>query len=404
MNLKEMKNKREKNAYTQNSSRGKDRPGFTLAEVLVGGSIMVVVILATLSLYMRSNQITVDQQQFAEMQQDVRSSMFFVSRDARSAGVGLTSAIQGYFLEGTDSYSPAPEESDALKILGNFDNPLSLIIESYSGGEGGGSATAFLYDWALENSPYPCPDFYNNRVVMIISTNPLCPNCFTFRYIGHNSTYGCGSGTEHFNMEPGQSELNPPGGLVAECPTFCWQDALVTLGQIRYFWVDTTGNPADYPDLTATLLPDRGYVVDENGNGVPNTMYMSTIDEHTASGLMLHFPIAQNIESLQFQYNGDYLNGDGVLDGFIDWQPHWTGDIDTVSRLSQIRIWVLGKTPRPFVSFSGTPPANLHHYRRPAIANAPIGTDDDMHRRFLLESTVTVRNMSLNLYNIGERN
>ena len=57
--------------------------------------------------------------------------MFFVSRDARSAGVGLTSDISGYFIEGTDKYGPAPEESDALKLMGNFDNPLNLIIESY---------------------------------------------------------------------------------------------------------------------------------------------------------------------------------------------------------------------------------------------------------------------------------
>lgn len=381
----------------------KVRPGFTLAELMIGSTIMLAVILATLSLYMRSNRMAVDQQQFAEMQQDVRSSMFFVSRDARSAGVGLTADVKGYFLEGTDSYSPGPEGSDALKLLGNFDNPLNLIIENYSGGAGGGAATAFLYQWSLETSPYPCPDFYNNRVVLIISTR--CPGCFTFRYIPDNSTFGCGAGEEHFNMQPGQSELNPPGGLIdTGCSADCWDDAIVTLGQIRYYWVDTTGNPADYPDLTATLLPERGYVVDENGNGVPNTLYMSTIDELTGNGIMVHYPIAQNIESLQFQYNGDYLNSDGVLDGFIDWQPNWTGDIDTISKLSQVRIWVLGKTARPFVSFSGTPPANLHLYRRPAIANGLVGTEDDMHRRFLLESTVTIRNMSLNLYNTGERN
>jgi hypothetical protein len=403
MNKKEVINKMNNREHRQTSLDFKDRPGFTLAELLVGSSIMLAVILATLSLYMRSNRIAVDQQQVAEMQQDVRSSMFFVSRDARSAGVGLTSDISGYFIEGTDSHGPSPEESDALKLLGNFDNPMQLIIENYSGGEGGGAATAFLYQWSLENSPYPCPDFYNNRVVMIISTK--CPGCFTFRYIPNNSTFGCGSGIEHFNMQPGQSELNPPGGLVdTGCAADCWDDAIVTIGQIRYYWVDTTGNPADYPDLTATLLPDRGYVVDDNGNGVPNTMYMTTYDESTASGMMVHFPIAQNIESLQFQYNGDYLNADGVLDGFTDWQPNWTGDLDIISRLSQVKMWVLGKTARPFVSVSGTPPANLHHYRRPGIANSLVATDDDMHRRFLLESTVTIRNMSLSLYNTGERN
>ena len=199
----------------------KQSPGFTLMEILIGGTIMVVVVLLTLSLYMRSNKVAVDQQQFAEIQQDVRSSMFFISRDARSAGVGLTPDIAGYFLEGMDSYGPGPEYSDNLRVLGNFDNPLNLIIETYSGGTGGGAATAFLYDWSLENSPYPCPDFYNNRVVLVISTR--CPGCFTYRYISHNSTFGCGSGIEHLNFEPGQSELNPPGGLVdTGCPADCW--------------------------------------------------------------------------------------------------------------------------------------------------------------------------------------
>jgi hypothetical protein len=403
MNLKEVKRKMKNRDHSRIFPQLKARPGFTLVELLVGSTIMLAVILATMSLYMRSNKMAVDQQQFAQMQQDVRSSMFFVSRDSRSAGVGLTADIAGYFIEGTDSHGPSPEDSDALKLMGNFDNPLNLIIENYSGGAGGGSSTAFLYDWSLENAPYECPEFYEERMVLIISTQ--CPGCFTYRYIPANSMFGCGAGVEHFNMQPGQSELNPPGGLVdTGCAADCWDGAIVTLGQIKYYWVDTTGNPTDYPDLTAQLLPDRGYLVDENGNGVPNTMYMSTIDESTPGGLMVHFPIAQNIESIQFQYNGDYLNADGVLDGFIDWQPNWTGDIGTISRLSQIKIWVLGKTDKPFVSFSGTPPANLHNYRRPAISNTLVGTDDDMHRRFLLESTVTIRNMSLSLYNTGERN
>lgn len=403
MSMKQAKDKIKNGKSKRMSSHFSDRPGFTLAELLIGSTIMLAVILATLSLYMRSNRLAVDQQQFAEMQQDVRSSMFFVSRDARSAGVGLTSEISGYFLEGTDSHGPAPEESDALKLLGNFDSPLRLVVEKYQGGGGGGAATAFLTWYSLELAPYPCPDFYNKRRIIIWSTT--CPGCFTFRYIPENSTFGCGSGEEHFNMQPGQSELDPPGGLVdTGCSADCWNGAQITIGQIKYYWVDTTGNPADYPDLTATLLPDRGYVVDANGNGVPNTLYMTSIDESTDYGLMVHFPIAQNIESLQLQYNGDYLNADGVLDGFVDWQPNWTGDVDTISRLSQIRIWVLGKTGRPFVSFSGTPPANLHYYRRPAFANTLAGTEDDMHRRFLLESTVTIRNMSLSLYNTGERN
>ncbi|MBN1222478.1 MAG: prepilin-type N-terminal cleavage/methylation domain-containing protein [Candidatus Aminicenantes bacterium] len=382
--------------------RKKNQPGFTLVEILVGGTIMTIVVIATLTLYMRSNKMAVDQQQFAEVQQDVRASMFFLSRDARSAGVGLTPDIAGYFLEGKDSFGPAPEYSDSLRVLGNFDNPLELIIEKYQGGSSGGAATAFLYQWSLENSPYQCPEFFENRVVLVISTR--CPGCFTYRYIPNNSVFGCGTGEEHVNFQPGQSELNPPGGLVdTGCAADCWDDAIITLGQIRHFWVDTTGNPGDYPEFTAYLTPDRGYVVDENGNGVPNVLYMTTIDEETQAGRMIHLPLAQNIENLQIEYNGDYLNDDNMLDGFIEWQPNWTGDLAVIPKITQIRVWILGKTARPYVSFSGTPPANIHLYRRPTISNSLGETNDDMHRRFLLESTVTVRNMALNIYNTGAR-
>jgi len=379
------------------------RGGFTLIELLIGSTIMVVVILATLTLYMRSNKLAVDQQQFAELQHDVRAGMFFIARDVRSAGVGLTPDIAGYFIEGKDAYSPNPETADSIKIVGNFDDPLSLRIRQYQGGGGGGAATAFLYDWELENAPYDCPDFYENRVVIIISTK--CPGCFAFRYIPQNSVFGCGSGTAHINMQPGQSELNPPGGLIdTGCAEDCWDDAILTHGQIKQYWLDTTGTPGDYPDLNLAV-GQNGYL------GIPYTLYLTTISE---SGGIMHLPLAQNIENLQFQYNGDF-NNDGLLDGFLDWDnSSWTinpGDdeptkqakLELISRIGQVRILVLGRTENPFVSFSGTPPTNIHLYRRPALANSPQSNQDDMHRRFLLESTSTIRNLNLNLYNLGER-
>ena len=373
---------------------GRPQCGFTLIEILVGAAVMLILVLGTLSLYMRSSQISVDQQQFTKLQHDVRSAMFMISRDARSAGVGLTPDIAGYFLEGEDAFGPGPEGSDSLKVLGNFDDPLMLIIESYSGGAGGGAATAFLYDWSLENAPYDCPDYYENRMVLIISTQ--CPGCFTFRYIPPNSMFGCGSGIEHFNMQPGASELNPPGGLIdTGCAETCWDDSIVTLGQIRYYWLDTTGHPGDYPGLNLTVMQD-GYL------GEPNTLYLSTLDESTGSGTMMHLPLAQNIENLQFQYNGD-LDNDGTLDGWMDWNPIWTGDTAVVALIQQVRVQVLGRTPEPYKHVSKAGASTTHLYRRPALANTAAMAQDDYRRRFLVESTATVRNMSLDLYNTGAR-
>ena len=56
------------------------RKGFTIVELLIGSVIMLVVIVGALTIYMRSNKITVDQQQIAEVQHDVRNGMFFITR------------------------------------------------------------------------------------------------------------------------------------------------------------------------------------------------------------------------------------------------------------------------------------------------------------------------------------
>lgn len=363
---------------------------------------MLIIILATLSLYTRSNKTSVDQQQFAEIQHDVRSAMFFVSRNVRSAGVGLLPEIAGYFIEGIDGHGPSPEFPDSIKLLGNFDEPLDLRIEKYQGGGGGGAATAFLYDWELEKNPYTSPEFYENRIIFIISKK--CPGCFAYRSI--TKVFGLGGGgVEKINMSPGLSGVNPPGGLVdTGCSADCWEDAKITFAQIKQYWLDTTGNPGDYPDLNPSVGQD-GYL------GVPDTLYLTTTDE---AGNIMHTPLAQNIENLQFQYNGD-LDNDGSLDGLTDWDnSNWTIDsdddeatkqtkFDLISRIRMARILVLGKTKNPYLSISGTSLSSLHLYRRPAIANSPASTQDDNHRRFLLESTSCIRNLHLNLYNTGKR-
>jgi hypothetical protein len=37
------------------------------------------------------------------------------------------------------------------------------------------------------------------------------------------------------------------------------------------------------------------------------------------------------------------------------------------------------------------------------VSNTPAAAADDFHKRYLLDSTSNVRNMSLNLYNLGQR-
>jgi prepilin-type N-terminal cleavage/methylation domain-containing protein len=364
--------------------------GFTLIELLIGMVIMLMVIVGALQLYMRSNKITVDQQQFAELQHDVRSSMFFISRDIRMAGAGLPIEFAVNFLEGQDNEDQGDAEvtPDRLKIMGkgNIEDPLNLKISQYQGS----AATISVEDMSFEKYPYNSeagPDNYYTQIgIVLILPNPAS-GCRGGEIREITQVHHSEGGTnEGFNFAIGLAEdINPPGGLAGTCPSSDDYDGgMITFINVKEYWLDVDGS---YSGLTAG---ENGYI----GGGEGGILYM------TQNGY--HYPLAQNVENLQFEYNGD-LDDNGLLDGFTFWDPNWTGDPDIVGRIRQIRILILGRTPDRFVSVSGTPPDNLALYRRPALTTGDSAGQDDLHRRFLLESTSNIRNVSLSLYNTGER-
>jgi hypothetical protein len=358
--------------------------GFTLIELLVGGTIMLIIVLATLSLYMRSNKVAVDQNQYAELQHDVRSGMYFISRDIRMAGAGLPLEFFGYSLEGVDNENQGVEITpDRLKLLGNIEDPLNLSIDNYQGS----SINLAVDDYSLEQYPYP-DEFYENKMVLVLPNPSSMCRAGEIRQITHVSHSSEGN-NEKLNFSPGLAPgIDPPGGLSGTCPSSNDYDGgLVTFIDVKEYWLDVTGN---YPGLSAGT---NGYI----GNGQGGILYV------TLNGI--HYPLAQNVENLQFEYNGDWNPPyDGGLDGFVPWDnAGWTFDPDMVSRIRQIRILVLGRTPQPFVTFSGKAPEVLNVYKRPPLSNTIGGAQADKHKRFLLESTSNVRNLSLNMYNTGTR-
>jgi prepilin-type N-terminal cleavage/methylation domain-containing protein len=357
------------------------RRGFTLIELLVGSSVMLVVILAALALYMRSNQVAVDQSQYAELQHDVRSAMYFITRDLRMAGVGLPVEFAGFYFEGTDNENQGTGNvtPDRIKLLGNMEDPITMGIEDYNGS----SINLSVEDYSFEHYPYP-DEYYDNKMVLILP-NPSS-GCLSgqVRQLTH-VTHSTGGLNEKVNCSPGLAPgIDPPGGLSGTClHSSDYDGGLVTFIEVKEFWLDATGN---YPGLTAG---ENGYI----GNGQAGILYVTVNN--------LHYPLAQNVENLQFEYNGD-MDDDGNLDGFLPWQNTWT--VDIVGRIRQVRILVLGRTPQAFVSVSGTPSPTLYLYQRPQLSNDLGGLGQpDKHKRFLLESTSNVRNLSLNMYNMGTR-
>ena len=357
--------------------------GFTMIELLIGSTIMLIAVLGALFIYARSNKVSVEQQMVTEMQNDVRSSMFFVSRDLRMAGAGLPVEFAAYFVEAWDNEDQGGEvRPDRIRLMGNIDDPLNLPIRNYQGS----SVVLDIQDFSFEQYSYP-DEFYANRPVLVLPNPTSACRAGEIRIITH-VTHSSGGANERFNFSPGLAPgIDPPGGLSGTCPeSDNYDGGSISFIDVKEYWLDTTGNISG---LTAGV---NGYI----GGGEGGILYC------THNGL--HFPVARNIENFQVEFNGD-MNNDGFLDGWSPWDASWL--LEPIARIQQVRVWVLGRTSQAFTSIGKTPTGGIHTYRRPALTthpdNAPASLADDGRRRFLLESTSNVRNMSLNLYNLGVR-
>jgi prepilin-type N-terminal cleavage/methylation domain-containing protein len=366
-------------AETDKRGGGRRERGFTLVELLVASSVMLVMIIGTLSIYMRSNKVAVDQSMYAELQHDLRSAMFFIARDIRMSGVGLPIEFGAFYFQGTnnETQGSSPVTPDRLLLMGNIEDPLNLPIQQYQGS----SVVVNIDDYSYEQYPYP-DDYYDNKICLILP-NPLSAcRAGEIRSITH-VTHSSGGSNERLNLSPGPAPgINPPGGLSGTCGSSNdYDDGLVTFIDVKEFWLDITGSQSG-PTMNAA----HGYIAQ------PDVLYM-TLNA-------VHYPLAQNVENLQFEYNTD-ADADGRLDGFVPWNTFWT---DTqILNIREIRVAILGRTPRPFVSASAKINPTVSLYQRPAMSDTSAAAQPDRCKRFLLESASNIRNLSLNLYNYGTR-
>jgi len=354
------------------------RAGFTVIELLIASLIMAIIVIGVLSVYVKGNKTASDQQQFAQLQQDVRAAMYYVSRDIRMAGAGLPANFYFSAVQGTDNESQGGAVApDRLQLMGNTLTPLGLTIQSSNGS----GTKIYLPDYTLEQYPYPDSYYVGQIVILFPSSSSSCTGAAVRQITGVN--HSSGGTNESFDFSPGQAKgINPPGGLKDVCADSDYTGGTLIFGDVYEYWLDVTGN---YSGLTAG---SNGYI----GGGTGGVLYQR--HNNTDS------PIAMNIEDFQVQYNGDF-NADGTLDGFTDWSGAWS--TTQVASIRQIRVWVVGKTPGRYLSISEAPMGAGSIFRHPAVADSPAGTTDDWCRRFILETTSNIRNLSLNIYNTGVR-
>jgi len=352
--------------------------GFTIVEVLIASLIMAVVVIGVLSIYVKSNKTASDQQQYAQIQQDVRAGIYYVSRDVRMAGSGLPSNFYQYAFQGTDNEDQGVTvKPDRLMIMGNIEQPFSSPILSCSG-----NATNITFsNLSLEQYPYADSAYVGQICLLLPKSSSMCAGAAVRKITG--VTHSSGGTNEGFTFSAGQANgINPPGGLQDVCADTEYVGGTILFADFYEYWLDVTGS---YAGLTAGA---NGYI----GGGTGGVLYQTHNNTYS--------PIAMNIEDFQVQYNGNF-NADGTLDGFTDWNSSWTPT--QIASIRQIRIWVVGKTPNRFTSISAAAQASGSIYRHPAVANSPAGTTDDWCKRFVLETTSNIRNLSLGLYNTGVR-
>jgi len=371
-----------------------------VVEVLVGSLIMLTIIMATLALYTKSNKVSVDQQQFAELQHNVRAAMYFISRDLRSVGAGLPLKFSRYFLEGVnnDQSGGPPILPDRLTILGNSD-PLRLIIQSFEPGPNIITLEPNQFDIYPYDTTTSYPDDplgYINRLIIILPNPDLNDQ---------KGEVGKITSVNHVTNQivfdkihakvPKDLDLNP-GGTPDD-----YIGGTVHFIELKTYWLDVDGS---YPGCQ---INQDGYL------GQPGVMYVSQWNPIEDS--YEYLALAQNIEDLQFQYHGDMdadqqlddNNSDGLVDvnDFLNWGDkgdknfNWNDD-EVTNGIRSVRFLILGKTANPYIGFSGTPSDAVKYiYGKPGFADSPVAEEPDKHRRFLLESTAQIRNMCLNKYN-----
>lgn len=301
------------------------RAGFTLLEVLVAGSIMVVVVIGSLSLYVRGQKVAFDQQIFLDVQMETRSALSILSRELRMAGAGMPESHAGFVLQGIDNENQSGAVApDRVRVVGNIETPLSLSIKTCQSSV----SQAVLADDALERYPY-ADSFYVNKIVLLLpKAGSSCQGAALRRVtaVSHPSN----GKNETLTLGAVSPPVTMPMGLASTCLDADYTDGgTVILADVHEFWLDVTGNASG---LTAGV---NGYI----GGGASGILYL------TKNGV--HYPLARNIENLQFQYNGD-INDDGALDGFQNWQSTWT--TTHVGRIRNVACSILGVTARAFTS------------------------------------------------------
>ena len=326
--------------------RSKARRGFTLVEVLVALAMTGIVMTVMFTMFRTSQRSYSTQDQVAEMQQNLRVAMSFVSRDVRMSGCGmnlmpdLVPDIQTYYDNQDDGGTAAWNLLLPLSPTNSSTSPdsLDIMYGNVKTGEYDASITKGMPDASAviqvdDNGNFEPGDFVvitdGVTAVLFEVTDVITLTAPEGKLI-HNSGLSFYNPPAAFKAFPETSGY----GVGSRCYNFG------SLTWITYFvdWTDP-----DHPNLMANRH-------DGNGNQV----------------------VADNIEDLQFHYF--------MEDGTETEAP----PLSKAKEIRAVRITIVARTSKQDREIRSLNPMSIEDH-------APAATNDG-YRRAVLETVVKLRN------------
>lgn len=316
--------------------------GFSLVEVMVALIILTIAMTAVFATFISQQQSFTVQNRVAEMQQNLRQAVEYLSRDIRLAGYGIPDNVSipnGVVVTGVTSIRSLYAKDnttgpDQIYILYMFDMDSNQRPTNLSSPMATSGATISTMDNVSGR-------FVDNELILVTDNTNTTGDLYQISGTPTGTTISLNGSS--YNVHPNF----PSGGYLSNPP------AMVAKARFVRYFIDNTTDPA-HPTLMVQRL----------GSTAPQ-------------------PVADDIEDMQLTYGLD-TNADGNVDA---WRNEVGGPNLSVPaeipQVRQVRLRFIARTRLPEAGWSET---------RPALGNRAAGTTPDGYRRRTYEIVIDVRN------------
>lgn len=308
--------------------------GFSLVEVMSALIILAIAMTAVFATFISQQQSFTVQNRVAEMQQNLRQAVEFMSRDIRIAGYGIPDNVtipNGVVATGVTSIRSLYAKDNTT----GPDQIYVLYMFDMDGNQPPTSLTSPMGALATTISVASAGGFFDNELILVTDNTNTTADLFQISGTPAGTTISLNTGS--YNVHPGF----PAGGYLTS------PSALVAKARFVRYYIDSTTDPA-HPTLMVQRM-----------GGLPAQ------------------PLADDIEDMQLEYG---IDTSAPADGIVD---IWVDSPATPSQVRQVRLRYIARTRLPEAGWAET---------RPALGNHAAGTTPDGYRRRTYDIVLDVRN------------